>query len=107
MRTVGTNTSPYKAIGGSPVVLKPAANGNDVVGNNNNLVAAEVTELRKFIPIKHMTRDQINEKRRKRLCYSCDEPYAPGHICKQPQLFMMIPNGEEGDYVDEEEEIVK
>lgn len=65
MRTLGTNTSPYKAIGGSPVVVKPAANGNGVVGNNNNLVAAEVTELRKFIPIKHMTRDQINEKKGK------------------------------------------
>lgn len=65
MRTLGTNTSPYKAIGGSPVVVKPAANGNGVVGNNNNLVAAEVTELRKFIPIQHMTRDQINEKKGK------------------------------------------
>lgn len=106
MRTVRINTSPYKAIGGSSVVVKPTANGNGAVGNNGPAVAG-VTESRKFILIKHMTRDQINEKRRKRLCYSYDEPYTSGHVCKQPQMFVMVLNREEDDCTDEEEEMVE
>lgn len=39
-----------------------------------------MNEPRKFIPIKSLTRDQINEKRRKGLCYSYDEPYVQGHV---------------------------
>lgn len=42
------------------------------------------------------------EKRKKGLCFACDEPYTFGHQCKKPQLFMLLPS-EEGVEENEEE----
>ncbi|KAA8526488.1 hypothetical protein F0562_008310 [Nyssa sinensis] len=32
---------------------------------------------------------EARERRKKGLCYYCDEKFAPGHRCKRPQLFMI------------------
>lgn len=42
------------------------------------------------LPIRGLTREQMNDKRRKKICFSCDEPYVQGHVCKRPQLFLLL-----------------
>ncbi|PIN13770.1 DNA-directed DNA polymerase [Handroanthus impetiginosus] len=40
---------------------------------------------------------KMKARRERNLCYNCDETYAPGHRCKQRQLFMMMTKEEEED----------
>lgn len=49
-------------------------------------------ETARSLPIRGLTREQLNEKRKKGLCLSCDEPFVRDHVCKKPQLFMMLPS---------------
>jgi hypothetical protein len=45
-----------------------------------------------FTPLKiqKLTRDEMDERQLKFLCYNCDEKYFPGHKCKKQNLFMAI-----------------
>lgn len=70
--------------------------------NTNPVVPLKQLEYSKSLPIKGLTNEQIAEKRRKRLCFSCDEPYNPGHKCKTPHLFMLLPSEEEVEECEEE-----
>lgn len=51
-------------------------------------------EVGRSLPIRGLTREQIDEKRRKKLYFSCDEPYTVRQQCRKPQLFMMLPSNE-------------
>lgn len=93
MRTVGVSNSAYKVADGISSAHKLNASG---IRANVTNAPTGITEPRKFIPIKNLTREKINENKRKGLCFFCDEPYINGHVCQQPQLFMMIPS-DEGD----------
>ena len=50
---------------------------------------------------KKLSWDEFRRKRSLRLCFSCDERYAPGQKCRKPQLLLM----EGGDEEEEEEEL--
>lgn len=79
----------------SKVVNKPVASpGMPSHGYtpHNKPVVHNTTDSVRSLPVRGLTRDQINEKRRKGLCFSCDEPYSREHICKRPHLFMIIPS---------------
>lgn len=81
--------------GGSVVQNKviPAFSSKPMERNSEEAIRA--------LPIRGLTREQINEKRRLRLCFLCDEPFTPGHVCKKPRLFMMLPSeGTEEDHLD-------
>ncbi|KAI5352798.1 hypothetical protein L3X38_005690 [Prunus dulcis] len=40
-------------------------------------------------PIFRRTQAELQERRQKGLCFSCDEAYSPGHRCKQPHILMI------------------
>lgn len=49
--------------------------------------------------VKKISSAQIDEKRRKGLCYHCEEKWGPGHVCKKPKVYLIQvedSNGEEG-----------
>ena len=41
------------------------------------------------IPIKRSTPTQMDERRKKRLYYNCDEKWGPRHKCKNVKLFLL------------------
>jgi hypothetical protein len=43
------------------------------------------------LKIQKLTRDKMDERQLKGLCYNCDEKYFSGHKCKEQNLFMAIP----------------
>lgn len=56
--------------------------GTNGIGHNYSTVnlGAGLSETKKSLPIKNLTRDQISEKGRKGLYFSCDETYVPGRV---------------------------
>jgi hypothetical protein len=42
------------------------------------------------LKIQKLTRDEMDERQLKGLCYNYDEKYFPGHKCKEQNLFMAI-----------------
>ena len=48
-------------------------------------------------PFRRLTPAEQLERRRQGLCFNCDEPYVPGHVCQR--LFYL----ESGDYIVEDE----
>mgnify|MGYP006961252042 CR=1 FL=1 len=47
-------------------------------------------------PFRRLTLAEQLERRRQGLCFNCDEPYVPGHVC--PRLFYL----EVADYIEED-----
>lgn len=58
----------------------------------HNIIGRPNLESNRTLHIKGLTREQIADKRKKGLCFLCDEPYTMGHQCKKPHLFMMLPS---------------
>ena len=46
-------------------------------------------EAKTRIPIKRISLAQMEERKNKRLCYNCDDKWAPGHKCKSAKLFLL------------------
>ena len=51
---------------------------------NNGMV-----ETKPSIPIKRITLTQMDERRKKGLCYNCDEKWGLGHKCRNAKLFLL------------------
>ena len=47
-------------------------------------------------PFRRLTQAKQLERRRQGLCFNCNEPYVPGHIC--PRLFYL----QAADYIEED-----
>ena len=41
------------------------------------------------MPIKRLTPAQTDERRKRGLCYNCDEKWGVGHKCKNAKLFLL------------------
>lgn len=41
------------------------------------------------VPVQRLSPTQMKERRDKRLCYNCDDKWAPGHKCRVAKLFIM------------------
>ena len=54
-------------------------------------------------PVRRLSPSQVEEYRRKSLCFKCDEPYSPGHKCKGKNLMLIECEDDEGE---QEEEIL-
>jgi hypothetical protein len=54
---------------------------------------------RALVPVQKITQAQMDERRKKGLCYSCDSKWTRGHVCAAPKLFMI----EEVEVVAEED----
>ena len=48
-----------------------------------------VVETKPSIPIKRITPTQMDERRKKGLCYNCDEKWGLGHKCRNAKLFLL------------------
>ena len=48
-----------------------------------------VVESKPRIPIKRLTPAWINERRKRGLCYNCDEKWGVRHKCKNAKLFLL------------------
>ncbi|KAK9997026.1 hypothetical protein SO802_021712 [Lithocarpus litseifolius] len=55
-----------------------------------------MVETKPSIPIKRITPAQMDEMRKKGLCYNCDEKWGPRHKCRNVKLFLL--GGIELDY---------
>lgn len=42
----------------------------------------------KYVPVKRLSKEQLEERKKKGLCFNCDEPYTYGHQCKK--LFVIL-----------------
>ena len=51
--------------------------------------APPLLESRPRLPIKRISPAQMEERKKKGLCYNCDEKWAPGHKCKSAMLFLL------------------
>jgi hypothetical protein len=50
-----------------------------------------------LILVQKVTQAQMEERRRKGLCYSCDAKWQTGHVCQAPKLFLIEVIEEEGE----------
>jgi hypothetical protein len=41
------------------------------------------------VPVQKISQQQIDERRKKGLCYNCDAKWQYGHRCRNPKLFML------------------
>jgi hypothetical protein len=62
-----------------------------------------------MVPIQKISQAQMEERRRKGLCYSCDSKWSRGHVCQVPKLFLIeaLEDGNEvksGDIPPEEDD---
>ena len=48
-----------------------------------------MVEAKPRIPIKRITPAQMDERRKRWLCYNCDEKWGPRHECKNVKLFLL------------------
>jgi len=46
-------------------------------------------ESRLRLPLQSLSPTQMEERRRKGLCFNCDEKFQPGHQCKSANLFLL------------------
>ena len=46
-------------------------------------------ETKPRLPLKRISPAQMEERRKKGLCYNCDDKWAPGHKCKNAMLFLL------------------
>ncbi|GJY42671.1 enzymatic polyprotein [Tanacetum coccineum] len=43
-------------------------------------------------PIKRLTQNELQERKKKGLCFNCDELYRVGHKCRSPHILLLIPD---------------
>ena len=41
------------------------------------------------LPLRKLSLAQMEERRKKGLCFNCDEKFQPGHQCKLAKLFLL------------------
>ena len=89
----------YKSPNSLVVHIPPAAKGLPPTA------ASKEGDSATQVPIRRLTPEKVEEYRRKNLCFKCDEPFTPGHKCRNKSL-MMIESEEQEELSEEEEEIL-
>lgn len=64
-----------------PNPLLPTRVGPPRTGNTNPNQA--------LVPVQKITQAQMDERRRKGLCYTCDSKYTRGHVCQVLKIFLI------------------
>lgn len=73
---------------------KSQLQGNQRVFQNSPMGVAQnrggsLSSEKALIPVQKIFQAQMEERRRKGLCYSCDFKWSRGHVCAAPKLFMI------------------
>jgi hypothetical protein len=42
-----------------------------------------------IVPVQKISHAQMDERRKKRLCFSCDDKWSRGHVCTVPKLLLI------------------
>ncbi|KAF5471969.1 hypothetical protein F2P56_008726 [Juglans regia] len=63
----------------------PVDNGGDLANKGQ----------RTFPPVRKVTSLQMDDKRKKGLCFHCDEKWNPNHTCKNPKVYIMQGDNED------------
>jgi hypothetical protein len=64
----------------------PLTGGSRYVGESSNAGGAS----KALVPVQKISQAQMEERRRKGLCYSCDAKWSRGHVCEGgPKLFLL------------------
>jgi hypothetical protein len=58
-------------------------------GGNNQQKGSSHENPKAFVPIQKISPAQMDERRKKGLCYSCDAKWSRGHVCDTPKLFLI------------------
>lgn len=128
-KMLGKGEGPTRKFG--PVNNRPALNtkwngsggaGNGVPGTgsasvnrNNESVStgptvqspqsSGATQSRRNSTFRHLTDEELEDRRRRKLCFRCDGPFTPGHVCQNKHLNILILG--EGVEAEEEGEVVE
>lgn len=89
-RAVAIQQAPPPRAAGPPPWPEVPAQGRPAQASAAPLAAAAARPFRRLTPAEQL------ERRRQGLCFNCDEPYVPGHVC--PRLFYL----EAADYIEED-----
>ena len=75
-------------------------------GGESNTQQQTIGALKPTIPIQKIFQTQMEERRKKGLCYNCDSKQHYGHKCQTPKLFLIdvVKVGEGSQEVSEEGE---
>ena len=91
----------YKGNFSSQVVTRQVPESTNVNTNRSTLaVPVKGTEVVSAKP-RPLTYSQREERRKKGLCFYCDEKFVKGHECKKPQNFLMIAEVKEVEVYEE------
>lgn len=72
------------------------------VGRNSFSGDSSKTTSKTTPETKRLTLDEINDKKKRGLCFHCDEKFTPGHDCRKKRLYIIMDNQAE----EENEEFV-
>ena len=89
-RAVPIQQAPPPRAAGPPPWPEVPAQSRPAQASAAPLAAAAARPFRRLTPAEQL------ERRRHGLCFNCDEPYVPGHVC--PRLFYL----EAADYIEED-----
>lgn len=84
------------------VVVTRNEGGNNSAPSTQTLEGGGGTRNRRNLTFRQLTDADIEDRRRKRLCFHCDEPFSLGHVCQNKHLNILI-LVEESDHEEEEE----
>jgi hypothetical protein len=58
-------------------------------GGNNQSKGFVNDNPKAIVPVQKISHAQMDERRKKGLCYSCDDKWSRGHVCAVPKLFLI------------------
>jgi len=89
-------TRSYSKEGGNSVVLdgsnKGRGEGSEVASTG---CSTSGMQRPRGAPFRKLTQEELQDKIKKGLCFSCDEKFGPNHMCRNKQLHMLLMSEEE------------
>ncbi|XP_028761890.1 uncharacterized protein LOC114720407 [Neltuma alba] len=101
---LGFNTGPLSS---SPSLLKPKAPETLSVPKNSaaSVMASSPSTPGSSKPSRQLSKREMDERRRKGLCYWCPEKYSSNHRCKESHLFVLVVDDDDEHFEDALEEV--
>lgn len=104
-QTGPTDAEPRRGNGPQGTVSGVASRNDGGTTSGASIQAPEnsgATRNRRNSSFRHLTDAEIEDRRRRKLCFRCDEPFVTGHVCQNKHLNILI-LGEGGEHEEEEE----
>ncbi|KAL5704564.1 hypothetical protein ACHQM5_022972 [Ranunculus cassubicifolius] len=82
------NLEDKSSLSSNPIIPPTTSLGNNTT-TDGLLGASPSHPNHNTMPFKKINGQEARDRREKGLCYYCNEKYAPGHKCRQPQFYMI------------------